>query len=161
MMTVSAYAHDGHHELGETVGEWIRWFGVFHLIFLHFPIALIVMTCVSELFYFYKKLPFFEHASQFMLLGAAIFAVPTVLFGFALSYGVSYEEPMKSVLWWHQLIGSAILGLLGIALVLRAQYQQNKRNSLRPYYICLALLFVLVNVTGYLGGLLAFGTDVF
>ena len=56
---------------------WMQWIGSFHFIFLHFPIALITMTAISELLFTWFQRPIFDYTSRFMLIAAAVFSVPT------------------------------------------------------------------------------------
>lgn len=134
--------------------EFVRWIGNLHLIFLHFPIALIIMTVISELLHLITKNVLFDHASRFMIISAAIFSVPTIIFGFALAYQVPYEGLLSTFYIWHQSLGifTAIL-CIWTALLRISQM----KSSLRVYSVCLALLLISVTVTGFFGGGLAFG----
>ena len=60
---------------------WLQWLGSFHMIFLHFPVALINMVAISEFLFVIAKKPVFEISSRFMLIAAAITAPPTAMLG--------------------------------------------------------------------------------
>ncbi len=51
-LTFALVAHED-HQSHENVGPktWAEWVGTFHLIILHFPIALINMVAISELLF--------------------------------------------------------------------------------------------------------------
>ncbi|CUI17687.1 hypothetical protein PNK_2083 [Candidatus Protochlamydia naegleriophila] len=143
------------HE-GGLIG-WILWLGHLHLVFLHFPIALIIMTVVAEILFFWHDSFLFDHAARFMITAAAILAPITALFGFALGFGQFYEGSMNDIYAWHRYFGvvTAILALW--AATLREHYARGKSESLKSYYTCLFFAFLVVNLTGLFGGILAFG----
>jgi uncharacterized membrane protein len=136
---------------------WLAQVGRFHYLMLHFPIALIVMTVAAECLWFWFSNPLFDHAARFMIAAAAIFAVPTALLGFALSYGEQYEGVSLDLFLWHRYFGLLTTGLAIIAAILRERFARQKFSSLMPYYICLFFLFLSVSLTGAFGGSLAFG----
>lgn len=68
-------------QFGGRPESWAQWVGGFHFIFLHFPIALIAMTAISELLLICYRRPIFDYAVRFMLIATAILAAPTALFG--------------------------------------------------------------------------------
>lgn len=140
----------------DTHSKIVHWFGNFHLIFLHFPIALIVMTVVSELLFCWYGFPVFDQSSRFMIIAAAITTIPTALFGFALAYEAHYEGILFSFFWWHRIFGVFTTLLTIVAAILREDYS-GKRWAMKAYYICLAIVFLSVNLTGYLGGAMSFG----
>ena len=126
----------------------IKWIGQFHPIILHFPIALIIMTCISELLFLWKGDVIYKHASLFMIISSVIFVIPTVLTGLAFGYNVYYDNALTSVFWWHRTFGitTALLTIAAVFFLMRS------KNDLSAYYLCLGLLFVSVSITGYLGG---------
>lgn len=162
-------AHEGHEEkkiptlentqekVKETIQEgrpatWAQWIGSFHLIFLHFPIALINMLVLSELLWVWHRKPIFEFSSKFLLISSAIVTPPTALLGLIYSYSASYEGLMGTFLWWHMWLGI----FTAIFVVIVALIRDRIGNS-KLYYACLFLLFIMVNVTGFFGGGMTFG----
>lgn len=168
-------AHEGHHhhetaalagvgvsqfETSQNITNWISWIGRFHLLLLHFPIALIIMTVVAEWLNIWYDRPVFEHAARFMIAAAAIFAPITALLGFALGYGQHYEGLSLDLYEWHRYFGVTTAGLTVIAAILKERYIRQLSPSLTAYYICLFFLFICVNLTGTFGGSLAFGFNI-
>lgn len=146
--------HEG-HEAAESVLEgrpatWTQWIGSFHLIFLHFPIALINMLAVSELLGYLYRRSEFESVSRFLLISAAFLTPPTALLGLVYSYSVSYEGFMETLLWWHRGLGVFTAILVVILALLRDRVS-------KAYYAGLILLFVMVNATAFFGGGMTFG----
>lgn len=174
--SVTLEAHEGHHAKEEIVqseehtspsnnidttatGQIIRRLGSFHPVILHFPIALIVMTVVSELLFLYYKNPLFDHASRFMIFAAAIFAIPTALLGLAYAYGAHYEGALVNYLWWHRSLGLFTALLTVLTVILRELHTRKQWNTITVYAICLAILFISVNIATYLGGEMTFGSQ--
>lgn len=139
-------------QFGGRPQNWMQWIGGFHFIILHFPIALISMTGVSELLFGYYRKPIFDNASRFMLITAAITGIPTALLGLIYSYTASYEGLLSDFVWWHMWFGiaTAIFAII-------VAYIRETQDISQLYYVCLFLLFLLVNITGTLGGGITFG----
>jgi len=132
--------------------SWMQWIGSFHFIFLHFPIALIAMTAISELLFSFFQRPIFEYASRFMLISAAVISIPTALLGLTYSYTTTYSGLLADYIFWHMWLGIAT----AIFAILLAYYRERfGRNKL--YLSSLFLLLILVNATAYFGGEMTFG----
>ncbi len=164
LVQVRAFSHEGHQEEAAqvqveevTVDKIIKWVGNFHPILLHFPIALITMAAVSELLFFWNGYSLFDQASRFMVLAAAVTIIPTVLTGLAYGYNAQYEGVMATYFWWHRFFGIFTALLAIITAVIRELPPQKFPYLRTAYYVCLSLLFISVNVTGFLGGSLTFG----
>ncbi|MBA3237497.1 MAG: hypothetical protein H0T62_03990 [Parachlamydiaceae bacterium] len=132
--------------------SWPQWIGSFHFIFLHFPLALIPLTTVSELLFAWCRLPIFDYSSRFMLISAAILAVPTALLGLTYSYTTTYSGLLANFVWAHMWAGIATAILAIIVVFLRELY-----GTTKLYYACLVLLLLILNLTGFLGGGMTFG----
>lgn len=114
----------------------MQWVGSFHFIFLHFPIALIAMTVISELLFAWYASPLFDYASRFMLIAAAILAVPTALLGLTYSYTATYDGILADFVWWHMWFGfaTAILPFCGF-------YSRALGNKQTLLYVPCSLIF--------------------
>lgn len=149
-----------HSQAPDRLATWLNRIGRFHLLFLHFPIALIVMTVVAEWLWIWFRHPVFNHAARFMLLSAAIFAPITALLGLAFGYGQLYDGISLDLYVWHRYFGLLTAGLAILTAILKERYLRQYAPSLVSYYICLFLLFISVSLTGAFGGGLSFGLDV-
>jgi len=148
MISSIILGHEGHKHF--SLADLSHFLGILHPILLHFPIALIVMAVVSEILWRYTRNPLFDDAARFMIIAAALFAIPTVLTGLAFSYGAEYEGANVSFFEWHRLLGFFTMSLAIVTAFIR-QYKPT-------VYICsLILLLVSVTLTGYFGGSLTFG----
>lgn len=137
---------------GQRPKTWTQWIGGFHLIILHFPIALINMVAVSELLFSRYKKTIFEFSSRFMLITAAVLTPITALLGLIYSYSASYSGVMETFLWWHMWLGILTTIFTVATLILRECWGVGKL-----YYWCLTILFFMVNITGFFGGGMTFG----
>jgi uncharacterized membrane protein len=143
-----AYAHLA---VGGNSEAWLNWFGNYHFIFLHFPIALIIMACVAECLLYWKKNPQYNFVVNFLLISAAILAIPTVFSGLSLEESGAVAEEMNPLLEWHEIFGFITLSLTIITVIIRNFLG---RNAL--YFWSLSALLVSVITTAHLGGLMAF-----
>lgn len=147
-MTVFTLAHAGSHASAES---WLHWFGHYHYIFVHFPIALIVMAFIAELIFSWRKNPEYNAIINFLLISAAIFLIPTVFSGLSLEESGAVTEDTEPLLEWHKIFAYATLSLTIITIIARNFLKH------RPLYLLsLILLLVAVIVTAHLGGLMAF-----
>jgi uncharacterized membrane protein len=147
------FSHNGHGTHTDAYGT-LWWLGNFHPLFLQFPIVLTLSTAFAELIYRYSQNVIFSHAARFMMLGAAIMVIPTVLLGLVLGYKSEpeYNEFLIGYFWWHRFFG-ILTGLLIIATAYVREYQPSK-----TFYYCMLLCSVVsVILTGYLGGSITFG----
>ncbi len=154
-LSLFVFAHEEHAEQPDESGHpksWTQWVGSFHLIFLHFPIALINMVAISEILFARHKKPIFEFSSRFMLIASAIVSPPTALLGFIYSYSASYSGLMETYLWWHMWFGLATAISTIFVTIIRERFGVN-----RLYYSSLSLIFLMINITGYFGGGMTFG----
>lgn len=145
-------AHSGHIQgLGHA---WLKWIGNFHPLINHFPIALIIMTPISELFFTLLSKPLFDHAARFMILAAAITSIPSALLGFAMGFTADYSTGWELDYYgWHRL-----LGVVTVFLAISASYLREYHGRRGTYYFTLILAIASVILTGYFGGSLTFGT---
>lgn len=172
LFTVSClFGHEGHAEeplkesIHPTQGEqptikqfggrpqnWMQWIGGFHFIFLHFPIALIMMTVIAEILFVWYTKPIFNYAARFMLVAAAILALPTALFGLIYSNTATYEGLLADFVWWHM-----YFGLMTAVFAIYVAFLRERKGLNKFYYACLFVLFLLINITAMLGGGMTFG----
>ncbi len=134
---------------------WVDFFGDLHPIILHFPIALILMTAVAELMGLMSRSPIYRQAARFMIIFAAITAIPTALFGIAFGYQMTYKYPQTLFFWWHRFSGLTTAVWAIVTVVLEELSVRNKIKK-RYYIWSLVLLVIFVTVTGYLGGEMTF-----
>ena len=145
-LSSSLYAHSS----SGIFEGWLSWFGYYHYIFVHFPIALIIMACIAELFFIYKKEVQYNFVVNFLLIFALIFLIPTALSGLSLVESGTQEN--SPLIGWHELFAFLTFSLNIATLFIR------NTTGLRTLYLW-SLFFLLISVMGtaHFGGLMAFG----
>jgi len=159
--TTSVQAEPFAKILSETasVDRIFRWLGKFHLLVLHFPIALIMVAGIGEAWSIWKRNPIPSESVRFCLCLGAIAAVPTAGLGWlfaAAGNGVGSPQ----LLMFHRWLGTTA----AVWLVLTAVYaERDVRRGLRSWHVRLLLMcgLVITALTAHLGGLLARGGDLF
>jgi hypothetical protein len=137
----------------------IRWLGKFHLLFLHFPIALGFAALVAEGAWLWKRSFVSAEVVRFCVWLAAAAALPTALLGWlfaASGHGVGSPQLLTA----HRWLGTAAALSLGVAAVC---VERDARIGTRRPLARLLLIgaMTMIVLTAHLGGLLAHGSDFF
>jgi hypothetical protein len=137
----------------------VNWLGKFHLLLLHFPIALMLAAGLGEVVAVWKGARVPSPAVQFCLALAALAAVPTVVLGWlhaAAGNGVASPQLLAA----HRWLGTAAgVWLVGIALAARRDALRGERG--RGTRFALVIGVALVAAVAHVGGLIAHGSDFF
>lgn len=128
----------------------LRWLGKFHLLALHFPIALAVAAGLAELCSVWRRSPAPSAVVRFCLWLAAGAAVPTIAFGWLHAIDNGLSSP--GLLLAHRWLGSAAGALLLAAALC---YEWGNRAWWARLVLFAAV--VLTVATAHFGGLLAQG----
>lgn len=129
----------------------MSWLGQYHYIFVHFPIALIIMAGVAELIMILKKDAPLNSTVNFLLISAALWTIPTVATGLLLEDTGVVKPANHAILEWHQSFAFTTLSLVFATIFLRYWLG---RHAI--YWISFALMFASVIVTAHFGGIMAF-----
>jgi uncharacterized membrane protein len=124
--------------------------GRFHLLVLHFPIALLVVAAVAELWASGRKQMVPSPGVRLCLLSGAATAVVAAALGWCYA-AVGHGADAPDSLFWHRWLGTAAAGWSVVAaLVMERDVRRGKRGSLGQ----LTVLFgaTLVGVAAYFGG---------
>ena len=135
--------------------------GKLHVLILHFPIALAVAAVAADVLWLATKRGFFKNAGLYCLIGAAIFAPPTVLTGSLLADDLHLAADLADLAEDHEHAGFATLGIVLGALAVRLIWMKKPEVKWLGtlYGVLMAALLVSISITGHLGGKLAFGQD--
>lgn len=139
--------------------HFLDWLGKFHVMVIHFPIALLLAAAAGEVWSAWRRIRQPAPAVRFCVLLGAISAIVAAALGWlhaASGYGL--DSPV--ILAWHRSFGTATAVLSVILAVLS---EIDSRRGTRSWWFRLLLLLValLVAVAGYFGGRLAYGGDFF
>lgn len=87
--------------------------GNFHLLVLHFPIVLIILAALVDVLGWWWRLDMMRLDADILAILAAVAAVPTVGLGWLHALdGSGASQPDN--LFWHQWLGTGVLGLLAV-----------------------------------------------
>lgn len=159
--TAEPEAGEHEHNHGAVGGfEFLPYLGRFHVLVIHFPIVLLVLAGVIEVFDWIRPTPGASMLTRLLIgLGAAS-ALVAMLLGMANAIGTSYSGTLSWVFWWHRALGitTAVLATGGwIAVEVRNKRRTTRTNIFARTLVLLAAVFVAV--TGHFGGALVFGWD--
>jgi len=135
----------------------IRWLGKFHLLCLHFPIALALAAGIAELWAWRLRAP--SPVVRFCLWLAAAAAVPTVVFGW-LHAAAGEGAASLALLATHRWLGTAAGSWL---LVVAVCNEIDARRGKRTWWVrgMLVVGVLLTAAAAHFGGLLDRGVHFF
>ena len=130
-------------------------FGRLHPLLVHFPIGVLVVALLFELFTLRGNRPELRVAIRLLVYIGAATAAIAVLFGLLLEYTGSYPDP---TLGYHKWTGIATTALATLAAVLVHRAGRDARaGALKLYRGALFASVVLLTVAGHLGASLTHG----
>jgi cytochrome c/predicted membrane protein DUF2231 len=136
-------------------GDWMQFIGRFHLLIIHFPIALFLLVPVLELAKRRMNPVELNFAGDLVLALAAIGAIVAASLGWSLARSGGYSG---SLIDQHMWAGIGFAAVCCAAWVLRAQKSEPAK---RIYVVTLVAAVGLVGWTGYRGGQLSQGENHF
>ncbi|RXK46858.1 c-type cytochrome domain-containing protein [Aquirufa rosea] len=138
----------------EQIPDWIIFWGHFHPMLVHLPIGMFIMGCI--LYVFSKKEETQrQHQIVPILWSTGITGIISCTMGWGLSQTGEYEE---NTLFLHQWLGISVT-ISSLALAYMAKHW-SKDSLMRRFFKPLFFLsFLLLLVTGHLGGNMTHGSD--
>jgi len=128
-----------------------EFFGHFHVVLVHLPIGILLLACVFQWLERRPKFSSLHVATNIALLIGMICAILSALTGYLLSFSGDYDEGLVIT---HQWFGISVAAV-SIAMF----YYHNKAVSFKTQVSISILLFVLIIITGHIGGSLTHGSD--
>lgn len=135
--------------------------GKWHVVVVHYPIALIISAFLAELLFVVTARPLFRDAARFTLIAGAISVVAVVPLGWAAAAFGSFSGEETTVLFFHRWVGTGagIAALTAAAASELAAHHRAEKWSRPVYRALLVLSAAAVGVAGHLGGMLVHGLD--
>jgi uncharacterized membrane protein len=133
--------------------------GKFHLLLLHFPIALVLAAAAGELVVIMTPRQAWRTVGIANIRAGAAIGVVTAITGWL--FASSPLVDASASLEWHRWVGMAgAAGAIGAAL-LSSRLDVRSRRSVFVYRFTLFVTALLVAITGHLGGTLVWGAGFF
>jgi mono/diheme cytochrome c family protein len=137
----------------------LGWLGKFHLLVLHFPIALLAGAGVGELWAAWKGVRVPLPAVRYCLYLGAAAAIPTVALGWLHALGGNGAGSPR-LLSLHRWLGTTA-GLVAVVAAILCERDARRGRRSRSARVLAPVACLLVALTGHFGGLMAHGQDFF
>ena len=134
---------------------WLQPAGRLHTLMLHFPIVILILAVVMEIFRFSannKTNSFYTNTSRSLLLGGTLLAGITVIMGIFLSTEEGYEG---DTLQWHKWTGGALFFIASIIYWLGNTKWFGKSVAV----VCALVITGALIITGHYGATLTHGEN--
>jgi len=141
------------------VDRFLGWVGKFHLLFLHFPIALFVAAGAGEMLSILRRTSRPSEAVRFCLWFGLLAAVPTVALGWlfaAAGNGVTSPQLLLA----HRWLGTAAAVWFGVT-ALTAERDHRQRTRSWTVRLLLASGIAVTGAAAHVGGLIVHGREFF
>jgi uncharacterized membrane protein/mono/diheme cytochrome c family protein len=135
----------------------VRWLGKFHLLLLHFPIALVLAGGFAELLSFRRRNSVPSETVRFCLWMGALAAIPTAALGWLHAESGNGSSSPEALAIHRWLGTAAAVWLVFTAVCVEVDNRRGVRSSrVRSLLLCAVFITALV---AHLGGLLANGEN--
>jgi uncharacterized membrane protein len=139
--------------------HFLQWIGKFHLLVLHFPIALLLVAAVGELRSVVRRSRIPDPAVRFCLLLGATSIITTVALGWLHALGGN-GAGMPRILTLHRWLGTTA-GLWVIVTAILSERDVGRGVRSPTTRVLLFVVALLIGLTGHFGGILVHGEDFF
>ena len=137
----------------------MSYIGKFHLLLVHFPIALVLAAAAAELVVIATPRKAWRTVAVANIRAGAAMGIVTAITGWLLAASPLVEASPS--LEWHRWLGMAgAVGAIGAALLSSRRHMSSPRSAFL-YRFTLFATALLVAITGHLGGTLVWGAGFF
>jgi len=138
----------------------LGWLGKYHVVIVHFPIALLIAAALGELWFLWRRMPGPAPAVRFCVLLGAAGAIPATALGWLLAAFGGYGSGSAQVLALHRWLGTGAC-VWAVFLAILSEVDASRGERTRRVRILLFVGALLVGLVGHLGGTLVHGQDYF
>jgi uncharacterized membrane protein/YHS domain-containing protein len=153
--------HSAHADQeASTLTKTLSFIGRFHVIAIHFPIALLSVGALFEFFSMFGGGDKARSVVRACIAIGALSAVGAATLGLMNAIGADYNGVLNDVFWWHRLLGLTTAGL-AIAAWAAVEWRRMKPSS-KTMLAARGAVFLtaaFVAITEHLGGSLVFGWE--
>lgn len=141
--------------------SWLIFLGKFHVLIIHFPIALLPLSALLEFLAILSKKPMLRQAARVQFVLGAFAAIVAATLGWILAINTHPEQALQQTLFLHRWGGVSVAVLSGLGLLFLFTSKRFPKITPKLYKGVLVLLLVLVPVTAHFGGTLVYGLNYF
>ncbi len=134
--------------------DWVQFIGRFHLLILHFPIALVLLVPLLELVGRIREFQHLRAATEFLLALATFSAIVAAILGWCLARSGGYSG---SLVTQHMYGGIWVPVLCWLCWMLYGRFSGQRLDLIYSFGLVMAV--GAVSWTGYRGGQLSQGAD--
>ena len=138
----------------DNASDFVLFMGRFHPLIVHLPIGFLIFAFILEIFSKWKQTPTLTSSIPFALLSGAISAAVACALGYMLSTSGDYDENTLNIHFWFGIATTAIAFLAWLIRI-----DKIKIAKIKPNISALALIVILISITGHYGGNLTHGSD--
>jgi len=157
-----AEEHDHSTGHGQAEGfDLLSLLGRFHVIVIHFPIALLILGGVMESLGVVRRQWRSDTAVRVLIGFGALSAVAAVVLGLLHGTAADYPGDQESwIFWWHRLLGIST-GVLALITWGAVEWRARRARDKRGLGVTAIILVVaaMVGLTGHFGGSLVYGWE--
>ncbi len=154
-----AEEHDHAVDHGQEAGfKLLPFLGRFHILIIHFPIALLAVAGFFESVAILRKRSTFDIVVRSMVALGALSSVIAVVLGLMNAIEAEYAGQLASIFWWHRALGiaSMIVAIMTWVLV-EKRAKMGMDAVFMPARISILVSALLVGVAAHFGGSLVYG----
>ena len=126
-----------------------------HPVIVHFPIALFIASVVFDILAIWRRQPILATVSYFNLIGAAITIPLAIASGLGAWQWQLEGATLKGNLQLHLICALTSAALIVGLCLKRLRVQAKSRSPSASYFVVVALAFVMITITGHLGGIVS------
>lgn len=146
---------DDDHQHDQHEKSVFAFIGGFHVLAIHFPIALLVTAAIVALINLYFKKQYLQSTAIIQTHVGSISSLGSTLLGWSTWMEANYPGA-EDTLFWHQWLGTTTcLCALAASCAIGTSMQEAKHP--RMWLILLVTSGILVSITGHFGGTLIYG----
>ena len=154
-----AQEHDHAVDHGQEAGfKLLPFLGRFHILIIHFPIALLAVAGLFESIAIVRKNASFDLIVRAMVALGASSSVVAVVLGLMNAIEAEYAGQLVSIFWWHRALGIASMVVAIITWVLvEKRAKMEPGSAFMPARVSVLVSAALVGVAAHFGGSLVYG----
>lgn len=136
----------------------LEWIGRFHVLTVHFPIAMLFGAVLAEAWFVIRRDSRPSPTVRFCVVIGAAGAVVAAALGWPHAALGGFGDTPSALLTWHRWLGTFVAAA-AVATLIVGEIDARRHSRTAMFRVMLFALALIVTVTAHLGGLLTHGDD--